>query len=271
MDASLVKQLRDKTNAGMMDCKKALMETNGDLEKSVEILRKKGISTAAKRASKEAKEGKIDSVVLNDGKLGVIVEVNSETDFVARNESFIELVKNIMDEVVNAGQNDVSENEILNKELKEKINTMVSDIVGTIGENIKFRRFIKFLTKTGKIGTYIHMGGKIGVLIDVEGASDNRDEIIKDLCMQIAAANPEYISRDEIKDEILEKEKEIIKAQIKDKPDNIIDKIVEGKMEKVYQEKCLLDQIFVKDHDKKIKEILDGLTIKSFVRYQLGE
>ena len=267
MDASLVKELRDKTNAGMMDCKKALIESAGDLEKAVDILRKKGIATAAKRADKEAKEGLVCAHVSADGKLGVLIELNCETDFVAKNEGFASLANTILNDIVKASSKDIKNNTIVNNALKESIDKKIINAVGKIGEKICLKRFVKYET-TGKIGSYIHLGGKLGILLEVEGNASA--ELLKDLCMQIAAAHPDYINSSEVPANVLEKEKEIIKAQIKGKPDNIVDKIVMGKLSKFYEEKCLIEQIFIKDNDKKVKNILGAVTVKRFSRFQIG-
>ncbi|MBU0650636.1 translation elongation factor Ts [bacterium] len=270
MDASIVKELRDKTNAGMMDCKKALQESGGDIEKAVEYLRKQGISTAAKKAGREAKEGLVSALIINDGKTGLIAEVNCETDFVARNENFKNLVDGLLEKLISAKNSVYSNGSIVDEAFKTEIQQIVTEAIGKIGENIQLKRVEKFETQNGVIGSYIHLGGKIGVLVEAEGDAENKDEILKDVSMQIAATSPICITREEVSPKELELEKEIIKSQIKGKPDNIVDKIVLGKLEKFYEEKCLVDQVFVKNPDKKIKDILSGLKIKKFVRFQLG-
>jgi elongation factor Ts len=268
VDFNLVKQLREKTNAGMMDCKKALEEASGDIEKAVECLRKKGIATAAKKGHRKANEGIINSLIINDTKTGVLVEVNCETDFVSRNEEFKNLVTLVTEKILTLPSEELSKDKITaNPELKE----IITQGVIKIGENINIKRCVKFETSTGKIGSYIHMGGKIGVLIELENAPSDSAGLLKEIAMQIAATNPEYISREEVSAEILEKEKSIISAQITGKPENIMEKIIEGKIEKFYEESCLVDQVSVRDSKQKIKDILSTATIKRFERYQLGE
>ena len=231
--AQMVKQLRDKTNVGMMDCKAALTEASGDMEKSIELLRKKGMAVAAKRSGKAANQGLIASRVSIDGKIGVLVEVNAETDFVARNEIFQAFVNDV------AAQIETGKPKTVDELLAQKsssnstitVQDTLSDIIAKITENIKIRRMERIeADEKGTISDYIHMGGKIGVLLKV--AFDNPEtasmpevkEMLRDLCMQVAASSPEYIQESDISADIIEKEKEIHKAQIKNKPEHIIDK-----------------------------------------------
>ncbi len=269
MDASLVKQLRDKTNAGMMDCKKALLESEGNLEEAVDILRKKGVATAGKKAGRTAKEGIIQTVFSEDKKTAVMAEINCETDFAARNEMFGVLKDAILKKLlVSDAAAIASDGTIVDAALASEIENMVTDAVGKIGENIRFRRCVKYQTG-GTIGSYIHMGGKIGVLLEAEG--DVEEALLKDVAMQVAAAHPMYLDRAEVPEEALEKEKEIIRAQMQNKPPQVIEKIVSGKLEKFYEEKCLTDQVFVKEQDRKVKDILGAVCLKHFCRFQLGE
>lgn len=270
MDANLVKELRDKTNAGMMDCKKALLQSNGDFEKAIEFLRKQGIATASKKASRQAKEGKV--TVLINGKSAIVVEVNCETDFVARNENFSKLVQEVATKLLNATSNQVKEKEIIDSSFKKFLDDLITDSIAKIGENIFVKRFYKIENAAGLLGSYIHLGGKIGVLVEIKPKDNqNIDVILKDIGMHIAASSPDYINSKEVPAAILDKEKEIIKSQITGKPEPVVEKIVMGKLNKFYEEKCLVDQIFVKDQDKKVKDILAGAEVIRFVRFQVGE
>ncbi|MBN1521984.1 MAG: elongation factor Ts [Candidatus Aureabacteria bacterium] len=286
--AQMVKELRDKTNVGMMDCKTALVEAEGDMEKSIEILRKKGMAVAAKRSGKETKEGTIASHVSSDMRTGVLVEVNSETDFVARNEMFRAFVTDVAEHIVTSGPKDVEEllSQKFVKNSSLTVQDALTDIMGKIGENIKVRRFERIASDDkGAVSDYIHMGGKIGVLVKIgfekpeTSGSQEIKELMKNLCMQIAAASPAYIREGDIPSAVLEKEKEIQKAQIKGKPENIVDKIVEGKMKKYYSEVCLIHQPYVKEQKISVKDYVasvsksvnDQIDVKCFVRFMLGE
>lgn len=271
MNVTLVKELRNKTNAGMMDCKKALTEADGDLEEAVQILRKKGIVKAAKKADRDANEGLITAMVVANGQTGVIVEVNCETDFVARNEAFVELTQKVVEAVVtgDASQFD-AEGLLQTGSLLDAVSTLVKESVITLGENLNFARASRFDANNGLVGSYIHMGGKIGVLIDVEGFAEGAEETLKDVCMHIVASNPTYLQRDEISNEVLEKEKDVVSAQNENKPAEILEKILNGKLEKYFADNCLMEQGFIKDPDRKIKDVLGSLTIRRFVRFQLG-
>ena len=286
--AQMVKQLRDKTNVGMMDCKTALIEAEGDMEKSVDILRKKGKAIAAKRSGKATNEGLIASKISSDNKSGVLVEVNSETDFVARNEIFRFFVKDIAEHLELNNPGDTSElfSQKFTKNPSITVQDALSEVIAKIGENIQIRRFEKLTAdEKGAISEYIHMGGKIGVLIKISlekpesGAKGEVQELMKDLCMQVAASSPTYIQETDIPSSVLEKEKEIQKAQIKGKPEHIIDKIVEGKMKKFYSEVCLIHQPYVKEPKMAIKDYVadiskkvgDNIQISCFVRFVLGE
>ena len=260
-----VMELRAKTGVGMMDCKKALTESDGDMEKAVEILREKGMATSAKRAGKIASQGIVEAYI-ND-KCGVLVEVNCESDFVARGEQYKAFVMQVAEYIANNNVDTV-------EQVSENMATATAEAVAKIGEKIAIRRFAKY-SNTGKLDSYIHMGGKIGVLVEMNGNASA--ELAHDICMQIAAANPSYVKVDEVPKDEIEKEKEILKAQAlnedKPKPLNIIEKMVEGRINKYYKEVCLVEQPFVKDGDKTIKALLKeaGADVVRFTRFVMGE
>lgn len=272
ISASAVKDLREKTGAGMMDAKKALEEAGGDFEQAVDILRKKGLSAAAKKASRVAAEGTVCSVLVN-GKVGVLVEVNSETDFVAKNEEFQKFAKGIAELV--AGQNPSDIAALAQLTLGgENVETKRQALVQKIGENIAVRRFARYQTGNS-LAIYLH-GSRIGVMVEYAGGDE---QLGKDLAMHIAAANPLYLSRETVPADILARERAVYEAQAKEsgKPAAVIPKIIDGKMEKFYGDTCLLEQIYVKDPDGKlkIKDLLKkaggAAAIHRFARYQLGE
>jgi elongation factor Ts len=259
--AALVKELRDKTGAGMMDCKKALAATNGDMEKAIEELRKSGIAKAEKKSGRATKEGKIITCI-EDGK-GAMVEVLCETDFVATNEKFTDYIDGVVKRAVETeGDGDIS----------EKFQTAENDglvaMIATIGENMQIRRAAKWNTE-GKIASYLHMGGRIGVMVDVEGETD--DAFLSDLCMHIAAFKPDFICPDCIPAEMVEKEKEIAKAQLAGKPENIIEKILTGKINKWYTEVCLVKQPWIKDDKSCLDKVNPNIKVKRFIRWEIGE
>ncbi|MEI6596756.1 MAG: translation elongation factor Ts [bacterium] len=262
-----IKILRDKTGAGMVDCKKALDESGGDVNKAVEILRKKGIAKAAKRSDREAREGVIRVALSGNAKAGYIMEVNAETDFVVRSGKFQEFVEKVMQLIMEKQPKNLAELMSLNFDggtVKENLDSLS----GVIGEKLDIKRY-EMLNSSGTVAAYSHLGGKIGVLIalDKEGQSD----IAYDLAMQIAAANPKYISPENVSADEVNKEKEIYKAQLlkEGKPENMIDKIMPGKLAKFYEEICLLKQEYIKDDKKKIEDILAGAKIDNFIRYSL--
>ncbi len=268
--AEIVKELRDKTGAGMMDCKKILTETNGDLEKAMELLRERGIAKAAKKTERIAAEGLVHVYVNEDSKIGVIVEVNSETDFVAKNEDFQTFVANVAEVVAEQNPKDVEE--LLEAKLEEKtVREVLTDKIATIGENMNIRRFVRYESE-GLVASYIHGNGKIGVLVEL---TKPEVEVAKDICMQIAAAKPEYLDRSEVPAEIVNKEMEILKAQAvnEGKPEAIAEKIVQGRIGKFYSEVCLVDQEFVKNPDVKINQLLKekDVEIVRFARFEKGE
>ena len=274
ISASMVKELREKTGAGMMDCKKALTETNGDMEKAVEYLREKGITKAAKKSSRIAAEGLVLAYVSEDGKLGSAVEVNSETDFVAQNAEFRSFVEALAKQVALKNPKDVDD--LMNQEFIEETGKKVSEAlvekVAKIGENMNIRRFVRFETTDGLIEKYIHGDGKIAVLVNMKNADK---ELAKDICMQIAAARPEFLYEKSVPAERLEKEMEILKAQAinEGKPAAIAEKVVQGRIGKFYSEICLVDQEFVKNPDMKVSELLKskGAEVVEFARIERGE
>jgi len=272
-----VMELRKKTGAGVADCKKALVETNGDMEKAVDFLREKGIATAAKKASRIAAEGIVLAKV--EGATGALVEVNCETDFVAKGDQYIAFVDGVAEYVL---KNDVKD---IDQLVADK-NQETVEATAKIGEKIAIRRFAKFTAENGIVESYIHMGGKVGVLVEVEGCTcAGTKELAHDVALQIAAAKPLYLVADEVPADIIEHEKEILLAQIKNdpklasKPEMVIAKMVEGKINKYYDENCLMKQAFVKDPsltiEKLVKDYSDKmgktLSIKRFVRFEMGE
>ena len=270
--AALVKELREKTGAGMMDCKKVLTETDGDLEKAAELLREKGITKAAKKSGRVAAEGMVEAYISEDEKVGAIVEVNSETDFVAKNEEFRTFVMDVAKQIVKNNPESV-EALLAEPAMFEEGKTVNEALIGkiaTIGENISIRRFARFETTDGLIEKYIHGDGKIAVLVNMTSGTK---ELAKDVCMQIAAARPEFIDRDQVPAERVEKEKEILKIQTMNegKPEAIAEKIVLGRINKFYQEICLVDQEFVKDPSKKVSDILKDSKVLEFARFETGE
>ena len=271
--ASLVKELREKTGAGMMDCKKVLTETDGDMEKAIELLRERGIAKAAKKSGRIAAEGLVEAYVSEDGKTGAIVEVNSETDFVAKNEEFKTFVMNVAKQIVEKNPKDVEE--LLAQDSIEvpgkTVNEVLVEKIATIGENMTIRRFARFESE-GLVEKYIHGDGKIAVLVNMKKGTP---EVAKDICMQIAAARPEYLNEQSIPAERVEKEKEILKAQTMNegKPEAIAEKIVQGRIGKFFSEICLVDQAFVKDPNKKVSQVLkeNDAEVVEFARFEKGE
>ena len=273
VSASLVKELREKTGAGMMDCKKVLTETDGDMEKAIELLRERGIAKAAKKSGRIAAEGLVEAYVSEDGKIGAVVEVNSETDFVAKNEEFKTFVMNVAKQVVEKNPKDVEE--LLSQDLIEvpgkTVNEVLVEKIATIGENMNIRRFERFESE-GLVEKYIHGDGKIAVLVNMKKGTN---EVAKDICMQIAAARPEYLNEQSVPAERVEKEKEILKIQTMNegKPEAIAEKIVLGRIGKFFGEICLVDQAFVKDPNKKVSQVLkeNDAEIVEFARFEKGE
>jgi elongation factor Ts len=273
VNAKMVKELREKTGAGMMDCKKALTETDGDMDKAIEWLREKGISKAAKKADRIAAEG--SAAIEVSGNTAVLFEVNCETDFVTKNDQFKDLLKDLGQHLLT--QKPATVEEALEQKLHgdgEVLSSYITDRVAKIGEKISLRRFvIKEKTDNDAFGAYLHMGGNIGVLTVLEGSTD--ESAAKDVAMHVAAVNPRYVSRDAIPQEEAEKEREMLKTQAMNegKPENIVEKMVEGRLNKFFEEICLLDQSFVKDPDQKVKQFVAsaGGQITGFDRFEVGE
>ncbi|MDC0314401.1 translation elongation factor Ts [bacterium] len=286
---ALIKQLRDKTSAGMMDCKAALKETDGDLEAAETALRKKNLMDAGKKAGRDAKEGVIASRVAADGKFGVMIEVNCETDFVAKNDNFREFVEQILDHVEKSPEGAALDAILAENFVGDESQTLdlfVKDKAGQLGENMGLTRWVKLSAAgEGSVSTYIHMQGKVGVLIEVgAGKADSVSSekfltLVKDLTLHIAAASPICITREEVPESLIETEKDIFRDQMKDKPADKIEMIIKGKMNKFYGTHALLEQAFVKDADQTIKKLVesvgkdigDELSINRFERFAVGE
>ncbi|MBA1161134.1 elongation factor Ts [Bacillus licheniformis] len=270
--AQMVKELREKTGAGMMDCKKALTETDGNMDKAIDLLREKGIAKAAKKADRIAAEGL--TLIKTDGNTGVILEVNSETDFVAKNEGFKELLNDLADHILAEKPESVEVAMGQKMANGSTVEEYITSAVAKIGEKITLRRFA-VLTKgdDAAFGAYLHMGGKIGVLTVLNGTTD--EETARDIAMHVAAVNPRFISRDQVSEEEANREREILTQQAlqEGKPENIVAKMVEGRLNKYFEEICLLDQAFVKNPDEKVKQVVaaKNATVETFVRYEVGE
>ena len=280
ISAAEVNELRKKTGAGMMDCKKALTEANGDFEKAIEILRKKGASVAAKRAEKSANEGLVVTKISPDFKKAVIVEVNCETDFVAKSEDFVNLANKVAENVFNAEAHDAAKLLESDKEL----NNALTDVMGKVGEKIEVSRVATEKAENGLIVDYVHMGSKLAVLVKFENVTSNQQELFeigKDVAMQVAAMNPICVYREDVPTETISKEIDIYKelARKEGKPENILDKIAQGKLNKFYQENCLVEQAFVKDNSKSINDLVSEYNkkygsqakISLFKRFHLGD
>jgi len=262
-----IKILREKSGAGMVDCKKALEESGNDIEKAVEILRKKGIAKAAKRGEREAGEGVIKVDVGQGNKEGYIVEINSETDFVARNEQFQDFANQVMDLIKEKKPNNLDE--LLSLEMDEMtVKEKLGNLSGVIGEKLDIKKF-NILKTEGTIAVYSHMGGKIGVLVSLDKSGEN--DLAYEIAMQIAATDPKCISPEELAEEDVNKEKEIYKEQLlkEGKPENIIEKIMEGKINKYFEEVCLIKQEYIKEEKKKVEDILGGAKVEKFIRYSM--
>ena len=273
IDAQLVKTLREKTNAGLMECKRALAETNGDLEAAIDVLRKKGAASAAKKADRDAKEGVIAQVILPGAKVGVLVEINCETDFVAKNDGFRAFTEEIARKIASEPGADLEADRVA--------------AVQKIGENVQIRRSERVeVTGPGAVAAYIHTGGKVGVIVEVGAAKEETSstedfkQLVRDITLQIAAANPISVDRSSVPAATIERERAIYKDQVPPgKPANIIDKIIDGKMDKFFSGVCLVDQAFIKNPDQTIAQLIaekskslgDTLTIRRFIRYMVGE
>ena len=282
ISAKVVMELRGRTGAGMMDCKKALAATEGDIEKAIDFLREKGLAAAAKKQSRIAAEGLVGSYVCKECNTGALVEVNCETDFVAKTDKFQALVNDIAIQIIKKNPADVDAllEQTFYKDESTTIGDMVKAATAEIGEKISVRRFARY-EATGTVDSYIHMGGKVGVLIEAAGElGENAAEVIHDCALQVAAASPvapEYVRREEVRADHLEHEKEILVAQARNegKPEKIIEKMVEGRIKKFYQDVCLLEQAFVKDGDISVQTMINqkakGLEIVRFTRYKMGD
>ena len=283
--AGMVKELREATGLGMMDCKRALAETNGDFKAAEELLRIKSGAKASKAASRVAAEGVVNTFLGADGKTGAVVEVNCETDFVAKNDIFTKFVKEVSEEIASSKAETV-ESLLESPDSKGILfKDSIATTIAALGENMVVRRFARFQLEGGLVASYIHLQGKVGVLVEIACGneattkSESFREMVKDITLQIAAAHPTCISRDQVEPSLVASEREIYKAQVAGKPDNIVEKIVDGKMDKFYSTTCLLEQACIKNPDitvkdlvaSKEKELSDKIVISKFVRYALGE
>ena len=290
ISASMVKELREMTGAGMMDCKKALTETDGDMDKAVDYLRENGLAKAEKKAGRIAAEGIVKTNISADRKRASIVEVNSETDFVAKNEKFQAFVEAVAAQAIDTDAADIEAflNEAWAADTSKTVNEELASMIATIGENMNIRRFEKVSCDNGIVVDYIHAGGKIGVLVaaETDSTSDAVVECLKNVAMQVAAMNPKYLSSADVSDEYKEKEKEVLLAQAKNdpknagKPDEIIEKMIIGRLNKELKEVCLTEQLYVKAENKEsvakyvdmvAKENGCNITLKQFVRFETGE
>jgi elongation factor Ts len=277
-----VKRLREMTGAGMLDCKKALEEAGGDMEKAKEILRVKGLAKAEKKAARETKEGLIHVKIEEGGRKGVILEMNCETDFVARNEEFKKLVDSVAEHILSLEENANREGE--GKDIEDQpfyrdrsrtLGEVIKEAIAKMGENIKLSRFVRIDTQN-LLHSYVHGGGRIGVLLEfrVKSPGGEVERTVRDIAMQIAAMRPEFVSVESVPEEVVERERRILadQARREGKPDHIIDRIVEGKLRKFYQEKVLLEQAFIKDEEKTVREVIEGsgLEVVRFVRFEIG-
>ena len=260
--AKMVKDLRESTGAGMMDCKKALVAADGDMELAVDNLRKSGIAKAAKKAGRTAKEGRV--VVCIDGATAAMAEVLCETDFVARNETFSGYAESLVERIVKDGHG----NGDLSAAVADAERDAVTELVAKIGENMQVRRVVRWET-AGAISSYLHMGGRIGVMVDVEG--DASAELLSDICMHIAAFSPRFVTPDDIPADLVQKEQEIAAAQVEGKPEAIIEKIVMGKISKWHAEVCLMNQEWLRDDKSCLAKVAPGITVKRFERWAVGE
>ncbi len=274
ISATQVKELREKTGAGMVDCKKALEEANGDFQKAIELLRKKGAAVAAKRAEKAANEGLILTRVFNNGSSAVIVEINCETDFVAKSEDFVNFANFVLDALVQNKPADISsllQLSMNGKNVQDELNALI----GKIGEKIEISRFAFENVENGLIVDYIHHGSKLGVIVSAENVPQDKTSelqpILKDIAMQIAAMRPISIYREEVDKSVIEKELEIYKelARKEGKPEQVLEKIAMGKLNKFYEENCLVEQIFVKDNTKKVGNLIDEFNKKNNTQVKL--
>lgn len=289
ISAAVVKELRERTGAGMMDCKRALENTNGDMEKAIEFLREKGLAAAAKKAGRAANQGTVTGYITANGQAGSLIEVNCETDFVAKNDDFRAFANELAKQVAEGGAKTVEE--LLNQPFagsKDTVQEALTNKIATLGENMGIRRVARFEAGTGcLLDLYIHLGGRIGVLTHLVmdnpevKTKDQVKTLARDLSLQVVAAKPQFVSRTEVNPEVVAKEKEIYKAQAinEGKPANIAEKMVNGRVEKFFQEICLVEQPFIRDTDITVNKLLDQVgkdtgskfTVKEFARFELGE
>lgn len=294
--AALVKQLRERTGAGMMECKKALTQADGDMDAAEVILRKAGIASASKKSTRSTKQGLIGALLSDGGRTGVLVEVNCESDFVARNEDFQELVQHVAEHIAEADPKAVRKDEALQQALADEnilyeqpfskdrtlsVGQHISTKIAKIGENIAVSRFARYSSDGNRlIATYIHPGAQLGVLVELTGltaGSEEANAVAKDVAMQIAAVNPQFISRQDVRPEALEQERDIARARAlsEGKPEKVVDRIVEGRMAKYYEEVCLLDQPFIKENTLTVEQLLKksgkDVTVSRFSRFKVGE
>ena len=281
--AKMVQDLREKTGVGMMDCKRALEEAGGNIVEAVTVLRKKGIATAQKKSARAASDGLVASLTSKDGKAGALVEVNCETDFVAKTDDFTGLVKELCEVALAKAPASTDDMLVLSygKDGAATVKDLLVARIAKLGENVQLRRFVRY--DGDLVASYIHAGGKIGVLIEIACDSTLRDkpearELAKELCMQVAATQPRFVRREEVTPEVLQKEREIYRAQViaQGKPEAIADKIIEGKTNKFYEENCLLEQPFIKDQAIRVQKHVESVagknfTMKRFERFVLGE
>ncbi len=283
-----VKELREKTGCGMMDCKKALVETNGDMQLAVDYLRKKGLASAQKKADRSASQGTVASYINLDKGVGVLVEVNCETDFVASNPEFQDVASNIAFQVAEESPKDVDDllKQQYTRDKSKNIDEVIKETIAKFGENTLIGKFTRFEAKDSFLQSYIHLNGKIGVLVELSADKKelNSDPELKalsrDVALQIAASKPQYLKRDEVPQDILDHEKDILKSQAlaEGKPEKIVDKMVEGRLNKFYQDFCLVDQPFIKDPAKKIEDVIketsvklgSNISVSRFTRFQIG-
>jgi elongation factor Ts len=292
IDAKTVKELREKTGCGFMDCKAALKESDGDLEAAVDHLRMKGMASASKRAHRETGEGLIEAFLSDDGKLGALIEVNCETDFVARTDHFKSLVGDLTRQAAESAAEAADATAMLSqpfiKDGSQTVQDVLNAAVGKVGENMRLRRFARFVLEgDGVVAAYIHPGSKIGVLIEVgcgsasAAAADECKTLVRDLAMQVAASAPAFLEPGDVPADVLAKEKSILLEQAKEsgKPENVLEKIVEGRIKKYLEEICLLEQKFIKDPDRRVSEVIadcagklgEEVRVHRFQRFQLGE
>ena len=281
--AKMVSELRERTGAGMMDCKKVLVEVDGDMEKAVELLREKGLAAAAKKAGRVAAEGLVETYINEDGTKGAVVEVNCETDFVAKNDDFISLVKNMAKQAALSSAADV-EGLLEEKYIADESMTVkdaVTGLIAKLGENMSIRRFDRYET-SGVLAQYIHGGGRIAVMVELDSAKTEQSEsAAKEIALQVAASNPLFLSREDVSEDVLEKEREIYRQQALNdgKPEKVVEKMVEGRINKYFKEVCLLEQLWIRDQDysiakfveKQAKEQGSDIKVVKYTRFEKGE